>query len=219
MCDVSLDDVPSHSVSHHADEISIFPQFPAPQFLLQSRELAKQSPSALTLDASHHFPERLRRQQRYQQRYALLRHFHLENLDAIGLADLFDHLFCLFSDLFLLKDLLFVFGAPHHIIRGVADRMTRPPQRHAHTLSYRQGRAYVDKGDFRVPFMISPLGMACIFPYGKPQGMLQRISSIIFIKSIERRHSERGTSMAMDWTLCNWNLIFKTCNIKRGKTE
>ncbi len=173
--DVVLDNVPSHSVSDCAREVSVLPQFPAPQSLFQTRELAKQSPPAVAFDNPDDFPYRSRWRKRNQEMDMLFRDLHFQNLDVVRLAYLSDHLPRSFPDLGTLEDFFSVFCTPDQMVRTVVDRMTRPFQRHALYIAYQGARAYADKGDFPVP-LINPLGAACIPPHGKPWGILQRAS-------------------------------------------
>ena len=173
MCDILLDHVASHSVPDCPYEIPVFPHLPAPQPLLQTWELAEQSPRTMTLDNPDHVPNRSRRRKRDQDMNMLFHNFHLNNFKAIVFADLLDQLFRSFPDLLPYKHIFTVFWTPDQMITGVIDRMTRAFDRHTLFIAQSRARAYADKGDFPVP-LITPLGAACIHPRGKPRGILQR---------------------------------------------
>ena len=174
MLDILGNHVPSHPVSDCPSEISVFPQFPTPQPLLQSWELAEQPPSTVALNNPHNFPYRPRWPKRYQKMNVFFHDLHLHNFYAVRLADLPYHLSRSFPDLLPLKDLLPIFRTPHQMISRVVDRMTRPLDAHALFISQCRARAYVDKGDFPVPLIIPPARHVFI-PRGKPRGTLQRI--------------------------------------------
>jgi hypothetical protein len=141
---VLLDNIPSHSVSDCAHEISILPQLPAPQSLFQTRELAKQSPPDVAFDNPNDLPYRSRWRERDQEMNVFFHDFHFQNLDAIRPANLLDHLPCSFPDLGPLEDVFPVFGAPGQMVRTVVARMTRPFERHALYIAYQRARAYAD---------------------------------------------------------------------------
>jgi hypothetical protein len=142
---------PKSSDSDRPGKISVFPQFPAPQPLFQSRELAEQAPPTVALDDPHDLPYRSRWWKRYQKMDVLFLNFHFQNFDPVRLADLPDYLFRPFPDFLPLEDLLPVFWTPHQMIAGVVDRMTRPLDAHASFISYCRARAYADKGGFPAP--------------------------------------------------------------------
>jgi hypothetical protein len=175
MLDIPGDHVPSHPVSDCACEISVFPQLPAPQPLLQSRELAEQPPSTVAFDYPHDLPYRSRRRERHQKMDMLFHKLHFQYLDVVRLADLPYHLFRSFPNFDPLEDLLPVLRTPHQMIARVVDRMTRPLDAHALSISHRRARPYADKGGFPAPLITSPAGHAFI-PRGKPRGILQRFA-------------------------------------------
>jgi len=164
--------VPSHPVSDCAGKVPIFPNLPAPQPSLQTRELAKQSSPAQALYYSHYLPYRATRRKRYQKMNMFLHKFHFQNLDIVGLAYFANDLFRSFPDLLPLKDLFPILRAPNQMVRRVVDRMTRSPQCHTCTLAYWRARAYADKGDLPVP-LITPSERHEFIPRGKPRGTLQ----------------------------------------------
>ena len=175
MLDIPGYHVPSHPVSDCTSEISVFPQLPAPQPLLQSRELAEQPPPTVAFDYPHDLPYRSRWRERYQKMDVLFQELHFQDLDVIRLADLPDHLFRSFPNLHPLEDLLPVLRTPHQMIARVVDRMTRPLDAHALFIPHRRARAYADKGGFPAPLITSPARHAFI-PRGKPRGILQRFA-------------------------------------------
>ena len=163
MLDILDNHIPSHSVSDCPGEVSVFPQLPAPEPLLEPRELAKQPTPAQALDNPHDLPYRPRWRERYQQMDVVFHDLHLHNLDTIRLTDLPHHLFRSFPDLLSLEDLLPVFRTPHQMVACVVDRMTRPSQSHASSISHCRVRAYADKGDFPVP-LITPSARHAFLP-------------------------------------------------------
>ena len=173
MLDISGYYVPSHPVSDRPGEISVFPQFPAPQPLLQSRELAEQPPSTVALDDPYDLPYRSRWWKRQQKMDVFFLDFHFQNFDAVRLADFPYYLFPSFPDFLPLEDLLPVFRTPYQMIARVVDRMTRPLDAHALFISHCRARAYADKGGFPAPLITSPARHVFI-PRGKPRGTLQR---------------------------------------------
>jgi len=171
--DVFLDYVPSHSLSDCAGEITILPQFPAPQSLFQTRELAKQSPSAVAFDNPDDFPDRSRWRERNQEMDMFLHDLLFQYLDVVSLAYFLDYLLRSFPDLRPLEDFFPVLRAPNQMIGTVVDRMTRSFQRHASFISYPRARAYADKGDFPVP-LITPSERHEFIPAASQRGILQR---------------------------------------------
>lgn len=57
MLNVPLHDSTSHTVSNRPCKISVLPQLPGPQLLLQTWKLAEQTPSTLALDDSYNFTD------------------------------------------------------------------------------------------------------------------------------------------------------------------
>jgi hypothetical protein len=175
MLDIPGYHVPSHPVSDCTSEISVFPQLPAPQPLLQSRELAEQPPPTVAFDYPHDLPYRSRWRERHQKMDVLFQELHFQDLDVIRLADLPYHLFRSFPNLHPLEDLLPVLRTPHQMIARVVDRMTRPLDAHALFIPHRRARAYADKGDFPVP-LITLSALHAFIPRGKPRGIVQRFA-------------------------------------------
>ena len=155
--------VPSHPVSDRPDEISIFPHLPAPQPLLQSRELAKQPPPTVALDYPYDLPYRPRWGERHQKMEVIFHDLHFQNFYIVRFADFANHLFRSFPDLLPLKDLLPIFRTPYQMVGRVVDRMTRPLETHALFISHCRARAYADKGDFPVP-LITPSARHAFLP-------------------------------------------------------
>ena len=163
MLDISFNHLPSHSVSHCPDEISVFPQFPRPESPSQPGELAEQSSPTVAFDDSDHFSNRPGRGERDQNVNVFGAHFQFDNLKSIVLTYLPDQLFRSFLNLHPLEYILPIFRTPDQMVIRIIDRMTRPLQPHALYISQRRARAYADKGDFPVP-LITPSARHAFLP-------------------------------------------------------
>jgi len=163
MLDISFDDLLSHSVTHCPGEISVFPQLPRPQSLLQSGELAEQSPRTVALDDSDHFSNRSGRRKRDQDVNMFQAHFQFDNFKSIVPTYLPDQLFRSFLNLHPLKYVLPIFRTPDQMVTRIIDRMTRPLEPHALYISQCRARAYADKGAFPVP-LITPSARHAFLP-------------------------------------------------------
>ncbi len=174
MLDIFLNDLPSHTVSDCAGEVSILPQLAGPQPLLQSRELSEQLPRANALYYPHHLPDGPPRRKRHQNVYMVLCDFHFRYLKSILFADFPNRLFRSFPYLFFSEYILPALRTPYQMIIRVVDRMTRPLQCHASFYTIvSQGPGRI-KETSRLPY--NPPCKACIHPRRKPRGILQRVS-------------------------------------------
>ena len=131
---IFFDNLPSHTVSDSSGEISILPQLPAPQPLLDSRELTKQLPCTYTFQRPNHLPNRILGMKRYQYMNVVHSYFHLLNLICILVANFTKKLFRSLSDIRILKYCLASFRTPYQVVCRVVDRMTRPLE--CHTICY-----------------------------------------------------------------------------------
>ena len=128
---IFIDNLPSQTVSYCPRKISVFPQFPLPQFPLDSRILTKQLSCANTLQYPNHLPNCIFRMKRHQEMNMIYCYFHLLNFNIVLLTDFAHELFRSLPDLRFFKYLLTIFRTPYQVVCGVVDRMTRPFQCHA----------------------------------------------------------------------------------------
>ena len=174
MLDILLNDLPSHTVADRAGEVSVLPQLPRPQSLLQARELAEQLPRTNALYDPYHFSDGPSGRKRCQNMYMVLCYFHFRYLKSILVAYLTNHLFRSLPYLFFSEYILPTLRTPNQVVVRVVDRMTRPLQCHAsfYTIAP-QGPMRIREAS-RLPY--NPPCKACIHPRGKPRGILQRLS-------------------------------------------
>lgn len=130
--------LPSHTVSHCASKIPVFPELARPKPFLDPRKLSKQLPGTYTLYYPNHLPNRIFRWKRYQYMHMICRYFHLLYFHSIFFAYFSNQLFRSFLYLFIFKYLLPIFWTPYQMICCIIDRMTRPP--HSHTFCYTTSR-------------------------------------------------------------------------------
>jgi hypothetical protein len=135
MHNIFLYNVTSHAIPDGTCEISVFPQLPRPQSVLQRRKHAEQFPGTDAFDDSNHLTDRTLWGKRHQDMNMLNADFHLNELKIIFFTYFADQLFRMFPDLVALKDFLSILRAPNQMIAGIINRMTRSLNCHAQLIS------------------------------------------------------------------------------------
>ena len=174
MLDIFIDNLPSHTVSNRAGEVSVLPKLARPKPPSDSRELSEQFSRTYAFYCPNHLAYRKLGWKRHKHMYMIYCYFHFLYLYFVFFAYLFYNLFRSFPYRVIMKYLLSIFWAPYQMVSRVVDCMTRPFQCHASFYTITMQGPMWKRETSRLPY--NPPRKACIPPRGKPRGILQRFS-------------------------------------------